>query len=153
MSVQRLLPERDGRAQRRTPLPDPGRHLARRLTGRVPRGVPAEDAPTDAEILAGRDDEFVGVTDPSGTLDGKPLDVESGFARTGVYTFAVEEGSFAKAVDPSFAESDEARAASAGWIVRIPPLSPGNHELVLSDKLDGEPFTATFHITIEPRRH
>ena len=89
----------------------PSRRLARRLTGRFLHGVPAEDAPTDAEGLAGtRRRVRRGSRIPAGRSTGSRLDVESGFARTGVYTFAVEEGSFAKAVDPSFAESDEDRA-------------------------------------------
>jgi hypothetical protein len=88
-------------------------------------GLPDDATPTDAEILAARDADFVGVTDASATLDGKALDVESGFAKTGVYTVPVEAGSFIKELYPAFEHLDEARVASAAWMVRIPPLTPG----------------------------
>jgi hypothetical protein len=96
------------------------------------------------------------VANPTASLDGRPLDVKSGFAKTGVYTIPVQAGSYIKS-DPTFPPAlTRTRVASAGWIVRIHPLRPGTHDLALADELfDGTnwtPFTATFHITVQPHR-
>ena len=71
---------------------------------------------------------------------------------TGVSTAPVEDGSYIKSVDEAFADLSEARVASAGWVVRIPPLSPGQHVVELFDRIDGDPFRATFHITVQRGR-
>jgi hypothetical protein len=131
----------------------------------IPTGTPLVASPggifdwdstnsmTDAELLALRDLDFQTNIDPnpSATLDGQPLDVQSGFAKTGVYTISVAPGSLIPTVDPTFpAGQTQVRIASAVWIVRIQPLPPGSHTLVLADTIGGTPFTATFHITVRP---
>jgi hypothetical protein len=44
----------------------------------------------------------------------------------------------------------QVRASSAAWVVRIPPLAVGHHEVILSDDVLGDPYTATFHISVHP---
>jgi hypothetical protein len=108
-------------------------------------------APTDGqtreELLASRDAAFVGITDPRATLDGRPLRVADSLRFSDVYTIRLEPGNFVQTVDPGV-PGDSTRVATAGWFVRITPLSPGQHELVLSDVIDGTVFDVTFHITV-----
>jgi hypothetical protein len=102
---------------------------------------------TDAALLAQVSTDFQIVSNPSATLDGRPLHLL--FAKTGVYTIHVSPGSLIPTVDPTFPPGQTtARVASEGWTVLVPFLFPGHHTLVLADELDGQPFTATFHITV-----
>ena len=107
------------------------------------------DATTDQGLLALRDADMTNITGAAGTLDGQPLDVQSGFATPGAYTIPLAPGSFIKAVDPATAGLTQTRVASGGWIVQIRPLPPGLHTIVLSDLIGGAPYIATFHITVE----
>jgi hypothetical protein len=111
--------------------------------------------PTEAQTDEGLLDELSGavadLSNPTAAVDGHPLDVANAFVGPLVYTIPVAEGSFIKTVDPTFpAELTETRIASAAWILRIHPLPPGEHEIILGDEIGGEAFTATFHITVTP---
>ena len=108
------------------------------------------DSTTDQGLLAARDAFISHISNAAATLDGRSLEVQSGFATTGVYTIPLAPESFIKTVDPNTANLTETRVASAAWILRLQPLPPGSHTLVLSDSIDGVPFTATFHITVQP---
>lgn len=131
----------------------------------IPRGTPLvaspggaiswypTDATTRRGLLAARDEFISHVSDAVASLDGKALDVQRGFATSGVYTIPLAPDSFVKTVDPNTAELTRTRVASAGWILRIPPLRHGSHTLVLSDKIDGVSYTATFHITVTRGSH
>jgi hypothetical protein len=110
------------------------------------------DATTDTGLLAARDEFISHITDTAATLDGHPLEVQSGYAASDVYTIPLAPDSFVKTVDPNTAGLTETRVASAAWIIRIHPLPPGSHTLVLSDKIDGVSYTATFHLTVQPGR-
>jgi hypothetical protein len=129
----------------------------------IPTGTPMVASPggtiewaplngaTDQALLTALNADFAGISNPSATLDGNPLDVTSGFANAGAYTIPVEAGSLIPTVDPTFPPTlNQTRVASAAWIIRIHPLPPGQHELVLADDIAGQPFTATFHITVQP---
>lgn len=116
-----------------------------------PGGVvawPPTDGQTDAELLASRDAFLMGLSDPTVTLDGRAVEVEDTFRSTDVYTIGLEPGNFIQTVDPAVI-GDQTRLASAGWFVRLNPLSPGQHELVLSIDFDGSPGAQiTFHISV-----
>jgi hypothetical protein len=107
------------------------------------------DGTTDQALLTKLNTDSAALSNPSATLDGRPLDVTSGFANAGAYTIPVEAGSFIPTVVPTFTLT-QTRVASAAWIIRIHPFPPGQHELVLADDIAGQPFTATFHITVQP---
>jgi len=128
----------------------------------VPSGTPMAATPggtieweptngiTDQALLAQLALDAAAITNPAVTLDGHVLNLAGTFATTGVYTIPVAPTSLIKTVDPTFPpELTQARVASAAWTVLIAPLPPGQHELVLSDEILGDPFTATFHITVE----
>jgi hypothetical protein len=88
------------------------------------------------------------VQNPSATLDGKTLDVGP-LVSTGVYTIPVGDTSLIKTVDPTFPSAwTETRVASSAWLMRLTPLTPGEHTLVLADTINDEPFVATFRITV-----
>jgi hypothetical protein len=109
----------------------------------------SSDATTNKELLASRDADFATVCCAAAWLDGIPVDLDPGFARTGVYTIAVGQNSFIRAVDPTFpAGWTETQVASAGWFFKIVHLSRGTHELVLQDELGGQTLEARFHITV-----
>ncbi len=120
-----------------------------------PAGVIAwasTDGQTDAELLAERDASLVGISDPAVTLDGRALEVEDTFRSTDVYTIGLEPGNFIQTVDPGVL-GDQTRVASAGWFLRLNPLPPGEHELVLSVAFDGSPGAQiTFHISVGKAR-
>jgi hypothetical protein len=116
----------------------------------TPGGVVAwasTDGQTREEILADRDAGLVGISEPRVTLDGRSLRVADSFRLSDVYTIALEPGNFIQTVDPAVSR-DTTRVASGLWLVRITPLPPGQHELVLSDVIDGTVFDITFHITV-----
>jgi hypothetical protein len=109
----------------------------------------SSDATTNKVLIASRDADFATVCCPFAWLDGTPIDLDPGFAKTGVYTIAVGESSFIRTVDPTFpAGWTETQVASAGWFFRIVHLSRGTHELVLKDELGGQTLEARFHITV-----
>ncbi len=109
---------------------------------------------TDEELLAHLAVDSAVVRDGAGTLDGRSLDREEiGFANASAYTIRIADGSFIKTVDPGAVGLSKIRVASSGWIVRLAPLTPGPHALVLSDTIDGTPFVATFHINVTRRPH
>jgi hypothetical protein len=111
------------------------------------------DATTDAGLLAVRDASLTDITNVTATLDGRALEVQSGFAKTDVYTIPLAPDSFIKTYDPNTAGLTQTRVASGGWILRIQPLPPGSHTLVLSDDIDGVSYTATFHLTVSAGSH
>jgi hypothetical protein len=116
----------------------------------TPGGVVAwasGDVDTREELLAERDAGLAGISDPRATLDGRPLRVADSLRLSDVYTIRLEPGNFIQTVDPAVS-GDTTRVASGIWLVRITPLPPGQHELVLSDVLDGTVFDITFHITV-----
>jgi hypothetical protein len=107
---------------------------------------------TDAQLLAQLALDSAAIQNGAGTLDGSALDVQSGFAAAGTFTIPVADTSFIKAVDPTFpSDLTEARVASDAWMVRLTPLTPGSHTLILSDTINGDPFVATFNINVTHR--
>jgi hypothetical protein len=103
---------------------------------------------TDAELLAERDAALVDLSDPAVTLDGRALEVEDTLRFSDVYTIGLEPGNFIQTVDPAVL-GDQTRVATAGWFLRLNPLPPGEHELVLSVDFDGSPGAQiTFHISV-----
>lgn len=129
---------------------------------RVPTGVPLlaspggtlawapDDSASDEQLLAERDAGMVGVGSPVATLDGRSLDVGDSLRLSGVYTVPLEPGNFIQDVDPGVV-GDEVRLASGGWFLRLNPLTPGRHELVLSDEVDGTVLDITFHLAVGRR--
>ena len=106
------------------------------------------DAPTPAGLPAARDNGLSAVSNVRATLDGRPLRVDDALALTDVFTIRLEEGNFIQAVDSNVV-GDETQASSGGWFLRITPLTPGQHELVFSDDIEGAGvFDITFHITV-----
>jgi hypothetical protein len=103
---------------------------------------------TRQELLAARDSDLATISDPRATLDGRPLSLDGALSLTDVYTIPLEQGNFIQTVDPGV-PGDETRVASGGWFLRIAPLTPGQHELVLSDLIAGELFDNTLHITVQ----
>jgi hypothetical protein len=106
---------------------------------------------TPEEVLGGRDACLEELSQPTAKLDGRSLgDVDSLLRLTGLYTIPVEPGSYIQEVDEEEGvESGEyTQAASGGWFLRLNPLPPGHHKLVLSDSIGGELFRITFHITV-----
>jgi hypothetical protein len=120
----------------------------------TPGGVAAwvsGDVDTRAELLADRDAGLVGISDPRVTLDGRSLRVADSLRLSDVYTIRLEPGNLIQTVDPTVS-GDTVRVASGPWLVRITPLPPGQHTLVLSDVIDGTVFDITFHITVRNGR-
>jgi len=123
----------------------------------IPKGTPLLATPggtvvwdptaTREELLAARDDALAGNSDPRATLDGHSLRVDDALRVSDVYTVALEPGNFIQTVD-SGVSGDAIQVASGGWFLRIQPLQPGRHELVLSDVIAGTVFDITFHITV-----
>jgi hypothetical protein len=104
---------------------------------------------TDEQLLAQLAIDETAIANPAATVDGRAINVTDGFTRGGAYTISVGADSFIKSVDPTFpSDLTETRAASSAWIARLTPLTPGTHTLVLSDTIGGDPFVATFHITV-----
>ena len=104
---------------------------------------------TDEQLLAQLAADATAVQNAAGTLDGRTLNVQDGFAVAGAFTIPVADDSFIKTVDPGFPTNlTETRVASDAWMVRLMPLSPGSHTLVLSDTIAGDPYVATFHINV-----
>ena len=61
-------------------------------------------------------------------------------------------GSFIKAVDPDVPTGwTDIRVASRSWLTRLHPLTPGRHTLTVSDVVDGDLYSLTFHITVTKR--
>jgi hypothetical protein len=113
-----------------------------------PGGAFSWSEPVD-ELAAAVDAQFADypLTDPRVVLDGRDLSVDNTLVKTGVYTVDLEPGNFLQAIDPNVT-GDKLQIASGGWFLRITPLTPGSHELVLSDVIAGELFDVTFHITV-----
>jgi hypothetical protein len=104
---------------------------------------------TREELLASRDALLSALADPRATLDGHSLgNLDDTLRLSDVYTVALEPGNFIQAVDPAVSGT-ETRVASNGWFVRLHPLTPGHHELVLSDRIQGDLFEIVFHITVQ----
>jgi hypothetical protein len=60
----------------------------------------------------------------------------------------LEPGNLIQAEDDGVL-GDETQVASGGWFLRLKPLTPGPHELVFSDVIDGVGvFEIRFHITV-----
>jgi hypothetical protein len=118
-------------------------------------GVPAGAiawAPTDGEtpeqLLASLDSFLSGVIDIQATLDGHPLALEEAPRLTGVYTLLLEPGNFIQTVDGGV-PGDETQVASGVWLAPVNPLTPGPHELVFADLIDGVGvFEIRFHIVV-----
>ena len=106
------------------------------------------DAPTPAGLPAARDQGLSAVSNVRATLDGRPLRVSDTLALTDVFTIPLEEGNFIQTVDANVV-GDETQACSGAWFLRISPLTPGRHELMFSDEIEGAGvFDITFHITV-----
>jgi hypothetical protein len=104
---------------------------------------------TAEELLVARDGCLEQVSDPQAILDGSPLRLEDAPRLTDVYTIKLEPGNFIQTVDDGV-PGDETEVASGGWFVRINPLTPGEHELLLSTVIDGAEVAAiAFHITVD----
>jgi hypothetical protein len=104
---------------------------------------------TDEQLLARLAIDSAAIQNPAGTLDGRSIDVVDGFTEAGAYTISVGSQSFIKTVDSTFpSDLTQTRVASSAWMVRLTPLTPGTHTLVLSDTIAGDPYVATFHITV-----
>ena len=110
---------------------------------------PPSDGNTDAELLAALDTQYwPDLTDPSAALDGKNLPVGDAVS-TGAFTMPLGANSLILAVDPSVPSTwTDIRAVGRAWLTRLHPLMPGSHTLVVSDTIDGDAYTATFHITV-----
>jgi hypothetical protein len=103
---------------------------------------------TREELLAARDRFLSTLSDPRATLDGRSLgNLDETLRLTDVYTIPLEPGNLIQAIDPGFS-GDQTQVASAGWFLRLRPLAPGPHELVLSDRINGALLDITFHITV-----
>lgn len=90
-------------------------------------------------------------SDPAAALDGRSLgNLDPALRLTDVYTIPLEPGNFIQSVDPDNPEvaGDHAQVASGGWFLRITPLRPGQHTLVLLDRIEGDLYDITFHITV-----
>jgi hypothetical protein len=113
-----------------------------------PGGAVSWEGPVD-ELPADVDSQFADypLTDPRAVLDGRDLSVDNTLVKTGVYSVDLQPGNFIQTVDPNVT-SDHLQIASGGWFLRIAPLTPGSHILVLSDVIAGELFDVTFHITV-----
>jgi hypothetical protein len=105
------------------------------------------DAETEPGLLAARDALLAPLSNPSVVLDGRSLPVADAFALSGVYPIDMEPGNFMETLGIPVVE-DPLRVASGGWFVRIRPLRPGEHTLVLSSEFAGSPATITFHLTV-----
>jgi hypothetical protein len=121
-----------------------------RLVG-TPGGVIAW-APTDGqtreELVDSRDSFLAAISDPRATLDGHSLgNLDDTLRLSDVYTIPLEPGNFIQTVDPDV-PGDETQVATADWVVRLRPLTPGHHELVFSDRVFGDLLDITFHITV-----
>jgi hypothetical protein len=106
---------------------------------------------TPEEMLEERDACLEGLSEPSATLDGRSLgDLGPPMTSAGLYTIALEPGNFIQEVDPEneVVSGDHTLVTSGGWFLRIQPLSRGPHELVLSDRSEGEPLDITFNLTV-----
>jgi hypothetical protein len=129
----------------------------------IPAGVPLVGSPGGAvawlsegveirqDLLAERDEVLAEIANPSVSLDGVSLgDLGPAFS-TQTYMIRVMEGSLIEFLEPDnpFIRGNHIRVASGGWVVLIPGVEPGVHELVLSDELAGEPLDITFHLTAE----
>jgi len=124
----------------------------------IPAGTPLLASPgggfewvgaTDEDLIASVEDSInnLPVTDPRVVLDGRELSTDNTRVATSAFTIALEEGNFLSAIDPNVV-GDSWRIAFGGWFVRMTPLTPGHHELVLSDVIAGDLFDVTFHITV-----
>lgn len=129
-----------------------------RLLGLVSASLDYPDSPdvTDEELIADLDSFFdPTIEDPRAKLDGRSLanSVAASLRYTDVYTIPLEPGNFLAEVDPAvFAGVDETRLVSAGWWLRIKPLPPGRHLLVLSNTIpDYGKLEIKFHITVSGR--
>lgn len=75
---------------------------------------------------------------------------------TDVFTIPLEEGNFIQTVDSNVV-GNETQASSGVWFLRITPLTPGRHELVFSDDIEGVGvFDVTPHhgaVGERPTRH
>ncbi len=95
---------------------------------------------TDDELLAELDAFFdPSAEHPRAILDGRSLgsSVATSLRYTDVYAIPLEPGNALAEVDPALVGADETRIASVGWYLRLKPLPPGRHVLVLSDTIDG----------------
>jgi hypothetical protein len=129
---------------------------------RIPPGTPLLATPggciiwpfpeeTPEEMLEERDACLEELSEPSATLDGRSLgDLDHLLRRTGLYTIALEPGNFIQEVEPEneAVSGDHTLVTSGGWFLRIPPLPPGHHVLVLSDQTEGGLLDITFHLTV-----
>jgi hypothetical protein len=104
---------------------------------------------TRQELLAARDADWESVNffDPRVILDGRSLGgVDDSLRFSDVYRVPLEEGNFLQSVDPGV-PGDQTRVASVGWFVRLRPLSPGRHTLVLAARNGGD-GGIIFHIKV-----
>jgi hypothetical protein len=124
----------------------------------IPSGTPLLASPggsfewvgnTAADLIASVDNSIANtpVTDPRIVLDGRELAIDDTRVKTGAFTINLEEGNFLSAIDPDVV-GNTWQIALGGWFVRMTPLSPGHHEMVMSDVIAGDLFDATFHITV-----
>ena len=57
---------------------------------------------TDEQLLADSQSTSAAVADPSGSLDGRPINIGTSLTAAGAFTISVGDNSFIKAVDPTF---------------------------------------------------
>jgi hypothetical protein len=127
----------------------------------VPAGVPLLATPggsvswqsekaKNKDLLTERDEVLAELDNPMGTLDGESLgNFDALLSTTNTYMIKIEESSFIHTLEPDnpSVKGNHLRVASGGWWIVIPPLAPGEHELVLSDEQGGVTLDITFHIT------
>lgn len=92
------------------------------------------ETPSDEEILeevTSFDDELV---DTSATLDGRPVRVDA--ATTPVLEVANNPTSFVSTTDPAAADDASLTIAASGYVMRLGPLPPGHHTLVMTTTVD-----------------
>lgn len=128
---------------------------------RIPTGTPLLAAPggtvawwgvdgtSATELLAARDALIAPFSNVRVLLDGREIPVEGTYAQSGVYPIDMQPGNFMETLGIPVVE-DPLRVASAGWFVRLRPLPPGEHVLVLSSDFAGSPSDITFHLDVVP---
>jgi hypothetical protein len=125
----------------------------------VPAGTPVIATPggtllwsptfgqTRDDLWAAVEADVATVSDVRMVLDGRRVALGDAFIDTHLFRMPLEPGNFVQQVDPSIG-GDSVRAGLAGWFVKVRPLRPGEHRLVLADKLNGVLFKVVFHLAV-----